>query len=427
MDAERVPQGSPLTPSDAAAVPTFRNGGGGGFDRLSVGSTGSTNSIRSSNHPNLSPSSPPKATAPPYQPMGAAYGGQGGSIGAGGVPPRYTSSHRDRERSNNNNNGTSATTQTDSAPLYRCGAVNKEGASELLCEWTGVPFCAATYGNIAHFCDTITPHVPAKVSTSASGVESASFRMCDLWMALDNPYAFEVPLHPVHLAPHKAPETVVYYTPSLSGFQFYCSIDGMNDICANAWFATEKPELRPCVLDQVELLRGEYPDLWSKRNTDFSHKSWFALLWQPVYCHNHNNQWSAGTFLSLHFIHPVHPSHSVPRPSVVRCDSFVDSDIWTTPHNRLRAERGYTPPVTEVLTCPVFGLVSQRARSDVWYVPTDSSNATYLAPLFLLTAAVQLMSWLEDNDPAWGGKNLADYYHLTKHERNLSDFIATYK
>ena len=241
-------------------------------------------------------------------------------------------------------------------PLYECaGSSSLDGFT--WCEWfdESCRFSSQVFGNITNLVESIVPKVAAthlevpQLSTSTPSTSSTathvnfaepSFYLREMWATMDLPYGVRVPLQNAFLCPFRPPEHCVFYTPILSGINFtfmnnskYLArlsatsgislMDDNDDTMSTSsfgsakgfasggnrhtmvWYAAEKPENRAPLVDQVDLLQKQiFPALYEAENTDFTHNSWFAVLWQPIQCNNHTPQRSCGSFLAMYLIRP---------------------------------------------------------------------------------------------------------------------------
>jgi hypothetical protein len=329
-------------------------------------------------------------------------------------------------------------------------------------------------------------------------------------------------MHPVTLCPHKSPERTVYYTPYLSGIAVRANTSSPywsgkskgaspsssstataeetgSDAAqpAFAWFERDRPDNRVPLTDQIRQLAKVFPALTDAESTSFDHQSWFAVLWQPIHGHTHTPQRSCGSFLAFYLLraprHLFGSTSDAPGPAsryadwdscIFRLDRFFFGvDYWaakipwlsSSPSHDAAARIAHLVP-QELLgvsaddewrrlprqTCqcrvPVVGLIPNRARPDVWYLPNDAqrSQFSFHAPLFLTAAAMQLMRHEEERIASSGGTEvtevhsaestassqrlaaghsgassrrhalLPDFYHVVKHERTLLEFYNKY-
>lgn len=273
------------------------------------------------------------------------------------------------------------------------------------------------------------------------------------------------------------------------------------------WSATERPDQRSLVLEQVyELAESNerYSVLLSATTTELDHQSWFAVLWQPVYDQGHTAKNSCGSFIVYYALRPprhmvscqasgaVRAMNSDVMSPVFRCDRHGTRwDMWAptmpmsflsscSPVHSPSCEAANSPsagpvdaPVNQktavlreknggmcaamespeasaadrdarvmnaeclreksalngtphgafckhfsetkagccqMARIPVVGIIPNRCRGDVWFLPCSSANLQnshgdqtkksgtlsprpcYRAPLFLFAAALQLMS-----------------------------------
>lgn len=300
-----------------------------------------------------------------------ARGGRGGNgVGMPGTPGGGGSR---RKGDGGGGGGKGSAAASEPAPLY--SVLN--AANDNLCDWKDWPFNAQVYGNIHTFVERISPAVAAqahRMTTTAcfpTGREVTApepeVLLSDVWKTFHMPFGLDIPLQGVRLTRFKHdPDPVsVFYTPTLSGVSltFASTVPrqkrleyvgrtevaaspvrdnsntgggGSKDATVNGasetasppkspptpfstptgirWFASEKPEMRMPMYDQMEALaHGEFPGLATARNTDFTHNSWFAVLWQPIHCHNHTAFHSCGSFLAFYLVRPRPlPQHAAP-------------------------------------------------------------------------------------------------------------------
>lgn len=248
----------------------------------------------------------------------------------------------------------------DQAPQYELLL-----GSDSLCDWHDLPVCEAAYGNVVQFFEAAAPRVPlcrsnkrsrgqhripaasspphtcVVPSPAAAQVQMAPiaaatqpapmYVLKELWKRFDFPFGCEIPVKGVALNPMKPMDNALFYVPLLSALHFTVAANSLYDgkiklpthsdmgstpstptveelAAANGdivWLATEKPENRPPLYDQMEMLgRDMYPALLEACNTDFTPSSWFAVLWQPIHCHNHSPQRSAGSFILYYMLNP---------------------------------------------------------------------------------------------------------------------------
>jgi hypothetical protein len=314
------------------------------------------------------------------------------------------------------------------------------------------------------------------------------FPLHELWAAFRQPFGVPVRFDThVSLSPLKGYDQEVYYTPQLSGFHFIVRPEAPRqpeDAAQSgrefSWFATDKPDMRRPLYDQMISLteQPEYQFLTKAMNTDFAVYSWFAVLWLPLHVKNHSQSLSAGSFLCFYLVNPpvnVKGSNYTGLESVFRSDRFsTQKPIWelspslqanevvdcvgpgrddasatskgaskvSTPaaENKPQASAAFpaapAAPLDQAtieaftrIRLPVFAIIPGRFRTDVWFKPVaDSSRRTHwVGPLHLIVAAFQLLSWEAAHNPAWTAENqLADVPYMTRHERTLQEFIAHY-
>jgi hypothetical protein len=256
------------------------------------------------------------------------------------------------------------------------------------------------------------------------------------------------------------------------------------------WFATDKPDARRPFYDQMMHLTTEHSEftyLDTALHSDFAVSSWFAVLWVPVHIKNHSQTHSAGTFLSFYFINPPlnmggsmfhgdEPCFRTVRLGVQKPVWLLDPNVLATDEVNAIApsdapSRSGTPATQQAasaanassssafpgapvvpsstsshrdspspqngapggrrvsLRVPMFAFIPSRFRCDVWFrnVPEQSRRCNFVAPLFMIVAAFQLLAHEAATNPKWTEDyRLVDAHFLTRHERTMLEFMSIY-
>ncbi|KAH8618740.1 putative Protein of unknown function (DUF789) [Trypanosoma vivax] len=111
------------------------------------------------------------------------------------------------------------------------------------------------------------------------------------------------------------------------------------------WGAADRPDQRSLVLEQVRDLASQdprYSVLLSANTSELDHRSWFAVLWRPVFDQSHSAKHSCGSFIVYYALRPPrHRYATQPLPTalermnsswmspVFRCDRVaLEWDMW---------------------------------------------------------------------------------------------------
>ena len=414
---------------------------------------------------------------------------------------------------NQNHKGKSNQHNQQTSPTYHA-----VGDDAFLVDYPDIPFEVANYGNIVSFVTSTTPKVvpfgAVQMLAGGQSVFEPQFHLSDVWKSLNVPFGVSIELENASFNPHKAPDRAAYYTPLLSAISFTyashysrqrqnaaqgdtTSDDGvpMKDTADDSkeekgplddigmyWSTDAKPENRLPLWVQMERLASErFPGLLECRNTDFTHTSWFAVMWQPIFSHNHTPTKPAGQFLAFYLIRPPLKSNYQQGTAVFKCDlsTSMDRMLWapvdeaeqrrrshsseqemelgegtvaskegsvadsvgqpsSQPSNKLGSpatvsagcnlipedamSRGSSSDQYVVCT-PLCGLVPVRVRNDIWFQIHESNGAyMYVTPLFLVASAAHMMLMQERRYPIqWEASQVNDYYRSLRHEKVLSD------
>lgn len=227
-------------------------------------------------------------------------------------------------------------------------------------------------------------------SESCNGTDSeqscgcVSFSLKQLWEFYDEPYGLEVPIV------IRGETQNVYFVPHLSGMQLY-----QGEQVVFEFYETLTPDLRYPLIDKIEELAREYPPLLEGNTNQFSRKSWYAIAWYPILCHNETMSWLKGQMITYHHFEPN--TKLVNHEHLERTKS-IDEALSSLPNSE-----------SKMYYAPLIGFLPYKVRNDTWFGEDDEYMQ---APLYLVRACKNMMYEMQIQHP--------DFQHVIQNFRELA-------